>query len=501
MVDLKKLKELTKNLKVLYVEDDISIQQTMVQYLKKFFSLVVYASDGLEGLKSYQTQRFDIVITDLSMPKMSGLDMLKQIKELNLEQAVLITTAHSESEYMFGSIKAGIDGYIIKPFDFIQLNQELFKIAQKLQKFRENEEYKTDLQEMVDEKTSLLTDLMDFQSDNYEKTLFSMVEMIEQRDTYTAGHSKRVAEYSEKIACEMGYSEDECTLLHQAGILHDIGKIGTPDAVLLNPKKLNEIEYKLIQEHVELSYKLLNNIPMFQSLADIVHSHHERYDGTGYPRGLKESEITPLARIMIVADAFDAMTTNRIYKARKSVKEALDELVELTHKQFHPEVVQKAIIALRDVKIDENINQLPKSKLEEERFAYFYKDTLSNAFNQNYLDIVLMKNSYDLEYKNMVVFSINNFSHYNKKHGWKEGDKLLSSFANALEKHLSNAIIFRVFGDDFVVMSEGKLDLIDVRKTLDEIIKNHAIKYRVKNIDLTKTNIDKTRQLENIDDL
>lgn len=498
MINLKELKELTKDLKILYVEDDLSIQASMLQYLKKFFPVVVKASNGLEGLKQYQKQKFDIVITDLSMPKMNGLDMLEQIKELNENQAVLVTTAHSESDYMFGAIKAGIDGYIIKPFDFMQLNHEVFKIAQKLKKFKENEEYKLHLQEMVEKKTSQLSNMIDYQSDNYEKTLFSMVEMIEERDTYTAGHSKRVAEYSKKIAKEMGYSEEDCTLIHQAGILHDAGKIGTPDAVLLNPKSLNNIEYKLIQEHVSVSYRLLNNIPMFKSLAEIVYSHHERYDGNGYPRGLKANEIVPLARIMIVADAFDAMTTNRIYKARKSVSEAFDELVKFSSKQFHPEVVEKALIALHDTEIDDNISQLPKSKLEEERFAYFYKDTLSDAYNQNYLDVILMKNSFDLEYKHIELFSINNFSHYNKRYTWKEGDKFLSEFSHILYENLPDSLVFRVFGDDFVVMSRDRLDLKEIIKMLDELLKSKEIAYKIKHIDLVKTDINQLSQIENI---
>lgn len=254
-----------------------------------------------------------------------------------------------------------------------------------------------------------------FESNNYEQTLVSMVEMIEERDTYTAGHSKRVAEYSKKIAQQMGYSEQECTKLYQAGILHDIGKVATPDTVLLNPKTLNAIEYKLIQEHVVVSYNLLKNIPMFKDLADIVRSHHERCDGKGYPRGLSGEEIEPLSRIMMVADAFDAMTTNRIYKPRKTVSEALSELVSLKLQQFHPEVVDSAVIALRDIKIDENISQTPKTKLEEERFAYFYKDTIGNIYNQNYLELILSKNSYEPEYKYMKLFTVHSFSQYNKK--------------------------------------------------------------------------------------
>ena len=495
---LKELKTLTFNMKVLYVEDDSSIRDTMLQYLKKIFMDVDCAFDGLEGLESYEKGKYDLVITDLSMPRMNGLDMLNKIKEIDDDQAVLITTAHSESDYMFNAIRAGIDGYIIKPFDFEQLNHELFKIVDKLKKFKENEEYKLHLQDLVNEKTAEISNIMSFQSDNYNKTLVSMVEMIEKRDTYTAGHSKRVAQYSKLIAEEMGYTENECTMLYQAGILHDVGKIATPDAVLLNPKSLNEIEYKLIQEHVNVSYKLLANIPMFKSLSEIVHSHHERYDGKGYPEGLSGDEITPLARIMIVADAFDAMTTNRIYKARKTVTQALDELVQLSSRQFHPEVVEKAVIALHGIKIDENINQLPTTKLEEERFAYFYKDTLSNAYNQTYLDVVLMKNSYDIDYTNLYIFKIRNFSNFNKAYGWKEGDKVLSSIADILSVDKHDSMLFRVFGDDFVLLSSRELELSKTTESLDKFLQKYDIEYNLKSIDLNLMDINRVAQLENV---
>ena len=496
MTDVKELKELCKNLSVLYVEDDKSIRNVMTQYLEKFFLTTVSASDGVEGLKAYENATFDVVITDLSMPKMGGLEMLQKMKAITAEQAVLITTAHNEPEYMVGAIKSGVDGYIIKPFDFMQLNQELYKLTLRLHKFKENEEYKLYLKEMVAKKTSEVVHLMDIQKNNYDKTLYLMVDMIEQRDTYTAGHSKRVAEYCKLIAQEMDYSSEDCELIYEAGILHDIGKIATPDAVLLKPKSLNDIEYKLIQEHVTVSYQLLKDIPIFQPFAEVVYSHHERYDGAGYPRGLKANEIVPLSRIMIVADAFDAMTTDRIYKARKSVAEAIEEIESLSEKQFHPEVVQSVRKALENVKIDDSISQLPSTKLEEERFAYFYKDTLSEAYNQNYLDVVLMKNSFDLESAYMKIFSIQNFSAFNKENGWKAGDEFLGSFAHILYESFPESQVFRVFGDDFVVLSKKELNLKNVKNNFDELIGDLNIQYSVQNIDLTKTEISKVSDVE-----
>ena len=498
MNNLKKLTDLSKELKVLYVEDDSTIRSSMTTYLSKIFASVVVAIDGEDGLKSYEIQKFDIVITDLSMPRMNGLEMIKKIKELNENQAILITTAHAESEYMLKSIKFGIDGYIIKPFEYEQLNYELYKIVEKLTKYAENEEYKTMLQEMVEKKTAELSNIVQFQSYNYEKTLLSMVEMIEERDTYTAGHSQRVAEYSKRIAKEMGYSDEECTRLYQAGIMHDIGKIATPDAVLLNPKNLNEIEYKLIQEHVEVGFRLLKNIPMFSNLAEIVHSHHERYDGKGYPQGLRADEIPPLARIIAVADAFDAMTTNRIYKARKSIKEALSELITLKSIQFHPDVVEKAVIALQSVIIDEEISQLPITRLEQERFAYFYQDRTTDVYNQNYLEMLLMKNSYEREFKYLDIFFLSHFSHYNKEFGWSEGDKFLHIFAICLSEFFTNSLVFRIFGDDFAILSKEKVNLAGLKIKLDTLIKNTCIEYKINSVDLEATEIKTVAQIEHI---
>lgn len=313
MIDVIKLKELSKNFKVLYVEDDEMLRDSLASYFEKLFKEVVSAKDGKEGLELYKKGVFDIVITDIQMPNLNGIEMAEKIKELNHEQEILIVSAYTEIEYFIKSIKIGVSGYIIKPIDYAQMNEELYKLVNKLKKFKENETYKNHLEELIAKGIKE-------KIENYQKTLFALVDMIEERDTYTGGHSQRVAKYSVMIAKEMGCAEKEREKLHQAGILHDIGKISTPDSVLLKPGKLNDIEYKLIQEHVKVGYGMLSKIPMYKELAEIIHHHHERYDGKGYPDGLRGDEIPLLSRIMIVADAFDAMTTNRIYKTRKDRK-------------------------------------------------------------------------------------------------------------------------------------------------------------------------------------
>lgn len=310
--------------------------------------------------------------------------------------------------------------------------------------------------------TQKIADLEKEKLTNQEQIIHSMINMIESRDSYTAGHTKRVAEYSVLIAQEMGYSQQEIEVLKNAAWLHDIGKIATPDSVLLKPGKLNNTEYTLIKDHLTAGYEMLRKIDQYQEIADIMREHHEKFDGTGYPRGLKAEEILPLSRIMIVADAFDAMTTNRVYKPRKTVEVALKELEELSGKSFHPEVVQAALVALKDINTDEEISQLPQTTIEEQRFAYFYKDRLTNLFIIDYLSLLLR---YHVKSKSAYMYDIklHHFSDFNKQYSWSEGDKFLVQFASFLDNLYDDVVVFRVEGDDFMILSERKLEDIKER--------------------------------------
>ena len=304
---------------------------------------------------------------------------------------------------------------------------------------------------------------------NQEQIIHSMIDMIESRDSYTAGHTKRVAKYCVLIAKEMGYSEADIELVKNAAWLHDIGKISTPDSILLKPNKLDFTEYKLIQEHLNAGYEMLRKIDQYKVISEIMREHHEKYDGSGYPRGLKGDEIRPLSRIMMVADAFDAMTTNRVYKPRKSIEDALNELKELSEIHFHPDVVKSALIALKDCDIDVSISQLPKTDIEEQRFSYFYKDRLTNLFVIDYLELIIR---YYINSKDVYIYNIklHNFSEFNRKYSWKKGDLFLIEFAYFLQKTYEDKIVFRVEGDDFMILSQVKID--NVEENITEYLKD-----------------------------
>ncbi len=288
---------------------------------------------------------------------------------------------------------------------------------------------------------------------NFEQTLFSMIDLIESRDSYTAGHTQRVARYSAMIAEAMGYGSDDVERLRTAAMLHDIGKIQTPDAILLKPGRLSDYEYELIQEHVSVGYTMLRRIDMYRELAEIIRYHHEHYDGSGYPDGLRGEEIPPLSRIMIVADAFDAMTTSRIYKPRMHLEEAIAELKRCSGTQFHPEVVAAAVEVLSRVTLDP-AHQLPTNRIDNERFAYFYKDRLTATFTYDYLHVVLNNGEVFGTYRYACGLFLHGFTQLNREQGWSYGDWLLQSFGNYLVKTFREALVFRRFGDDFFMLSK-----------------------------------------------
>jgi len=286
---------------------------------------------------------------------------------------------------------------------------------------------------------------------NYEETILAFVNIIEQRDTYTAGHTIRVAQYCALIAKDMGFDAKEVHHLEKAAILHDIGKVATPDAILLKPGKLTLLEYELIKQHSEVGAQMLERIVMYKDLANIIRYHHSRYDGKGYPRTSSPDEIPMLSHIMIVADAFDAMTTNRIYKPRKSIQEALDEIVRNSGMQFHPDVVTSAQKVLLHLDISDT-SQMPSSELEQRRMAYFFQDSLTGLYNEDYLQIVLNGNEH--EFRCINIINLHNFSSFNQSRGWEEGNILLKALASLLERLYPHSTIIRYHGDDFIILNK-----------------------------------------------
>ena len=315
------------------------------------------------------------------------------------------------------------------------------------------------LAKMVEDKTSDLVKVQEEQVKHYRNMILGLVNFIEERDKYTAGHTRRVAEYSLMIAKAMGFDGDDLKNIYEAAVLHDIGKVVTPDSVLLKPGKFTDNEYSIMKEHVLMSVSMLEKINLNPDIIDIVKYHHERYDGSGYPYGLPNEKLPMLSRILTVADSFDAMTTNRIYKAKKSIKDAIKELNSLSCISYDPCVLEIAKDVLLDVVLEDEIPQLPLNHVEQARFSHHFEDSLTGAYNLDYLRIVLEPKANTTVYMCANIIDLKDFSFINDKYGWKVGNDVLINTAKILSKTFNDALIFRIFGDDFAIISKEHLNI------------------------------------------
>ncbi len=287
---------------------------------------------------------------------------------------------------------------------------------------------------------------------HYKELIEMLAGVIEQRDSYTAGHTRRVADYSAAIAQELNLPHEDIARLREAAVLHDIGKVFIPDSILLKPGRLTDQEYELIKKHLEAGCEILGKIDYYQPLAEIIRFHHEKYNGTGYPSGKKEDEIPLMSHIMIVADALDAMTTNRIYQGRKSSEQAVEELLAYRGIWYHPDVTDAAVKLCRSGRIFQgSTSQMPETDIEKERFSYFFKDQMTGLYNENYLKLILNGERYS-GFGFFLLIELRGMSLFNQKYGWNRGNSVIKKAAeNLLNFTNEQESIFRFHGDDFLI--------------------------------------------------
>ena len=297
------------------------------------------AGNGEEALVALQREQFDAVISDLHMPGISGMDLLAEVRGCYPHMAFLVVTGTDDVDVGVAAMRSGADDYLVKPFRASAVLASLERALHKRALEREVEHYRQHLEEMVEERTAQLHDAVEPIERSYEETLEACA-AIDLRDHETAGHSQRVCRYSMEIARRMGWSDKPLRTLARGAHLHDIGKLGTPDGILLKPGPLNPHEWELMQQHVLIGFDLVKNISFLSDAAEIILMHHEQYGGGGYQRGLKGEEIVLGARIFSVADAFDVITSDRPYKRASSFQFARETIRRMSGSQFDPQVVE-----------------------------------------------------------------------------------------------------------------------------------------------------------------
>jgi len=325
--------------RVLVVDDEPSACKLLSLILSTPAFHCATASTGEEALVSLQRERFDAVISDLRMPGMSGMELLAEARRRYPHMVFLVTTGVDDVEVGVQAMRSGAYDYLVKPLRESVVLMSLERALQRRQLEQQVENYRQHLEEMVTERTDQLQAALRQIESSYEDTLQALGAAIDLRDNETAGHSQRVCRYSLEMARSMGWSDKLLRSLAKGAYLHDIGKLGVPDGILLKPGPLTADERKVMQRHAQIGFDLVKGITFLADAAEIVLAHHERFDGYGYPRGLKGEEILLGARIFAVADTLDAITSDRPYRRASSFESARETIRRLSGSQFDPHVV------------------------------------------------------------------------------------------------------------------------------------------------------------------
>jgi response regulator RpfG family c-di-GMP phosphodiesterase len=274
------------------------------------------------------------------MPGMSGLELIPRVRELSPDTLVILISGSQEIESAVDALRAGAFDYLVKPFDLEHLQFGVRRALEHQRLLAAKRGYETYLERMIEQRTEELDSTLRSCECSYRMTLKALVAALETRDSETHGHSERVVSFSLRLGQELGLTTEQTRSLEFGSLLHDIGKIGVPDAVLRKPAKLTEEEWVLMRAHPLHGQKILGDIEFLEGAARVVAQHHEKWDGSGYPLGLKGEEIDLCARIFTVADAFDAMASDRVYRTGRTYEAALAELDTCAGVHFDPRVVE-----------------------------------------------------------------------------------------------------------------------------------------------------------------
>src|ERR1700678_2388419 len=327
--------------RILVVDDEEPIRDIVSAMLTSAGYACKQASSGIEALAVLSFgQEFELMLSDLMMADLDGIGLLERTKEKYPDMPVVMVTAVHDISVALAAIRNGAYDYLLKPFEREQLLGTVSRALENRRLKMENRNYQLNLESLVEARTNQLQAAVANLERSYDITLAALGDALDLKDAETEGHSKRVTAFTIAIARAMEMPQDRVRITARGAFLHDVGKMAIPDAILRKPGRLSAEEQAIMREHASLGYQILRKIPFLQEAADIVYSHQERFDGSGYPRGLRTDQIPLGARIFAVADTFDAMTSDRPYRAAQSVSSGRREIERNAGKQFDPDVVK-----------------------------------------------------------------------------------------------------------------------------------------------------------------
>src|SRR6202030_2715824 len=327
--------------RILVVDDEEAIREIVCAILAAAGYTWRQASSGMEALALLNSgEVFELMLSDLMMADLDGIGLLERTKEKFPDMPVVMVTAVHDISVALAAIRNGAYDYLLKPFEREQLLNAVRRSLENRRLKVENRTYQTNLESLVEARTNQLQSAMNDLTRSYDITLEALGDALDLKDKETEGHSRRVTAFTIAIARAMGLAGDQIRIIARGAFLHDIGKMAIPDDILRKPGKLTSEQTAIMREHCYKGYQIVKKIPFLQDACDIIYSHQERFDGSGYPRGLRGTEIPLGARIFSVADTLDAIISDRPYRPARTLTEARKEIHAWSGRQFDPEVIQ-----------------------------------------------------------------------------------------------------------------------------------------------------------------
>lgn len=441
---------------ILVVDDSTTNLKFVDSVLNEDYKLVLVKS-GPKALKYLESNRVDLVLLDILMPDMDGFETFRRIKEMDMHKDVPVVffTADVDVQSEIKGLSMGAKDFIRKPFVAEVMKNRIRNIL-------ELDELTKNLEQKVEEKTKQVEQL------SFE-IIATIASMIEAKDSYTKGHSIRVAEYSALMAKELGWDEAEVQNIKYIALLHDIGKIGIPDNVLNKPGKLTEAEFNVIKSHTTIGGEILKDIETIPHVDSGAKYHHERFDGKGYPCGLAGEDIPEVARIIGIADAYDAMNSKRIYRDSLPADVILEELVNGRGKQFDPQYLDVFLKLLEENRLDVDFEESSEKTISREGsklIRQIMQNMEEEAKKSEAVDYltglpgrkkgeqqigIFMK-----EKKGCLAFiDLDNLKKTNDIMGHLAGDYALMTLGDVLAEYGDDAIAMRMGGDEFIYYMIG----------------------------------------------
>jgi putative nucleotidyltransferase with HDIG domain len=325
---------------ILVVDDEEMIRELLTSALQQENYICHLASNVDEAFTVLGKQRIDLVISDIMMPGRSGVDLLRDLKKIDPEIAVLMITGLSDMNTALECIHLGADDYLTKPFGISRVMLTVRNLIEKRCLAIEKKNYQVSLEFKVMEQTEQLRRTMNELNDAYHSTLTALVKALDAREKEVGSHSERVMNYSTMVADRLGIKGADLEKLAKGSLLHDIGKIGITDNILLKPGKLDDEEWTEMRKHPQVGYAILSEISFLKGPAEVILSHHERFDGSGYPKGLKGEQIPLGSRIFTMVDTLDAMTSDRPYRKALPFDAVTSEIKKCSGTQFDPALAE-----------------------------------------------------------------------------------------------------------------------------------------------------------------